>query len=229
MRRPIESEHQEVDSEITLSATTLLGIFFGLVLICGVFFGFGYSTGRRGSETPATNPTTSPTPDPASAPAASHTPKPSAMESLQATNTSAQDANTVTESLDEDSAQGNPSNQLPAPQVKPTALSATPAAKPSPAAPAVKPASLPISPTNGPASAAASGPPVMVQIAAVTRPEDANALATALRQRGYSVVVRNESQDKLLHVQVGPYASREEAKAMRVKLLGDGYNAILKP
>lgn len=69
----------------------------------------------------------------------------------------------------------------------------------------------------------------MVQIAAVTRPEDANALAAALRQRGYSVVVRNESQDKLLHVQVGPFASRDDAAAMRSKLLADGYNAILKP
>ena len=33
-------------SEITLSTASLLGIFFGLVLICGVFFGFGYSMGR---------------------------------------------------------------------------------------------------------------------------------------------------------------------------------------
>jgi len=69
----------------------------------------------------------------------------------------------------------------------------------------------------------------MVQIAAVTRPEDANALAAALRQRGYNVVVRNEQQDQLLHVQVGPYPSRDVAKAMRAKLLADGYNAILKP
>jgi DedD protein len=69
----------------------------------------------------------------------------------------------------------------------------------------------------------------MVQIAAVTHQEDANALVTALRQRGYSVSVRNEPQDKLLHVQVGPFASRDEARAMRSKLLADGYNAILKP
>jgi cell division septation protein DedD len=41
--------------------------------------------------------------------------------------------------------------------------------------------------------------------------------------------VRSESQDQLLHVQVGPFATRDEAKVMRTKLLGDGYNAILKP
>src|SRR6202789_3147367 len=48
MRSLLETE-EEVDeraSEITLSTASLLGIFFGLVLICGVFFGFGYSLGR---------------------------------------------------------------------------------------------------------------------------------------------------------------------------------------
>jgi DedD protein len=54
MRTALERE-EENDSEITLNATTLLGIFFGLVLICGVFFGFGYSLGRRGTETPNAN------------------------------------------------------------------------------------------------------------------------------------------------------------------------------
>jgi DedD protein len=72
-----------------------------------------------------------------------------------------------------------------------------------------------------------SGKP-MVQIAAVARPEDADALVAALRQRGYGVVVRNEPQDKLLHVQVGPFADRGEAAAMKQKLLSDGYNAIIK-
>jgi cell division septation protein DedD len=41
-------------------------------------------------------------------------------------------------------------------------------------------------------------------------------------------VVRNEPQDQLLHIQLGPFASRAEALAMRTKLLGDGYNAVVK-
>jgi DedD protein len=217
MRTAIEREHEEVDSEITLSATTLLGIFFGLVLVCGVFFGFGYSTGRRGADpsttnTPAANALTSPTP------AASHTPKPSAMESLQPVS-STPDPNTITESLDQDSTPDTAPAQPSAPAVKQTATAQAPASKPS-AIPEAKAVSLPTAVSSG---------TVMVQIAAVTRPEDANALASALRQRGYSVVVRSESQDKLLHVQVGPFATRDEAKTMRTKLLADGYNAILKP
>lgn len=212
------TEHSvENDSEITLSATTLLGIFFGLVLVCGVFFGFGYSTGRRG-EAPSVNVPTTGIPDATSLQATSHTPKPSAMESLQPANSNTPDPNAITESLDEDSTPDNAPSQTTAPAVMPTALAP---------APASKPVALPPSTTNT-APTVSRGGSVMVQIAAVTRPEDANALATALRQRGYNVVVRNESQDKLLHVQVGPFASRDDAAAMRSKLLADGYNAILK-
>jgi DedD protein len=71
--------------------------------------------------------------------------------------------------------------------------------------------------------------PTMVQIAAVSHQEDADVLVSALKSHGFSVTVRNEAQDKLLHVQVGPFASRDQAKAMRQKLLDAGYNAILKP
>jgi cell division protein FtsN len=224
MRTAIEREEEEVDSEITLSATTLLGIFFGLVLVCGVFFGFGYSTGRRGSEAPSASTPSATTPDPSSAPAATHTPKPSAMESLQAANSSTQDPNGVTESLDEDSPSQPSAPQANQPAPKPTPVS-SPSARPA-TVPEAKPVSLPLASASSPAVSTVS---VMVQIAAVTHQEDANALVTALRQRGYSVSVRNEPQDKLLHVQVGPFASRDEARAMRSKLLADGYNAILKP
>ena len=77
------------------------------------------------------------------------------------------------------------------------------------------------------APAPGTGQP-MVQIAAVARQEDADVLVSALRQRGYGVVVRNEPQDKLLHVQVGPFADRTQATAIKQKLLSDGYNAIIK-
>ncbi len=75
---------------------------------------------------------------------------------------------------------------------------------------------------------AVSSAQTMVQIAAVSHQEDANVLVAALKKRGYAVVIRNDPKDSLLHVQVGPFASRDEAKAMRSKLLADGYNAILK-
>ena len=69
----------------------------------------------------------------------------------------------------------------------------------------------------------------MVQIAAVSHPEDADVLVGALRKRGYSVSVHRDPADALMHVEVGPFASRTDAGAMRQKLLNDGYNAIVQP
>ena len=69
----------------------------------------------------------------------------------------------------------------------------------------------------------------MVQIAAVTHPEDADVLVGALRKRGYAVSARRDPADGLLHVEIGPFTNRDEAYAMRQKLLNDGYNAIVQP
>jgi cell division septation protein DedD len=68
----------------------------------------------------------------------------------------------------------------------------------------------------------------VVQVAAVSHQEDADILLNALKRRGYNVAVHHEPQDKLLHVQIGPLATRKDADAMRQRLLADGYNAIVK-
>jgi cell division protein FtsN len=36
------------------------------------------------------------------------------------------------------------------------------------------------------------------------------------------------ASDKLFRVQVGPYSDIKDAEVMRTKLVGDGYNPILK-
>jgi cell division septation protein DedD len=71
---------------------------------------------------------------------------------------------------------------------------------------------------------------IVVQIAAVSREDDAVALAGALRKKNYNVFVVNNpvTNDKLYHVQVGPFATLPEAEAMKAKLVGEGYNPILK-
>ena len=70
----------------------------------------------------------------------------------------------------------------------------------------------------------------VVQIAAVTREEDAAALAGALRKKNYSVFVVNNPavHDKFYHVQVGPFATLQDAESMKAKLTGEGYNPIVK-
>ena len=68
----------------------------------------------------------------------------------------------------------------------------------------------------------------MVQVAAITNPTDAQVLVNALRKHGYSASAHSQPNDSFLHVQVGPFATRAEAAAMKQKLLSDGYNAIVK-
>jgi cell division septation protein DedD len=68
-----------------------------------------------------------------------------------------------------------------------------------------------------------------VQVAAMSHQEDADVVAVDLKHRGYTVAVRREPQDKLFHVQIGPFANKKEADAMRQHLQSDGYNnAIVK-
>jgi len=68
----------------------------------------------------------------------------------------------------------------------------------------------------------------MVQVAAVSSQDVADIEVSALKKDGYAVLVRHEPQDKLLHVQIGPFADKKEAEAMRQRVIADGFNAIVK-
>lgn len=70
----------------------------------------------------------------------------------------------------------------------------------------------------------------VVQIAAISpaHKDDADLLANALHSKGYDVAERTETQDKLIRIQVGPFATKADAEAMRERLIVDGYNAIVK-
>jgi DedD protein len=203
----VEEEEETKAAEITLSTTSLLGIFFGLVLVCGVFFGFGYSMGRgTGHNAHADGLTNVPT-------ITDDTPAPQPPATAAVVEPDPQPAPAVVIAPHKDTteeADASPAPALPLHTPRPSA------GKPMETQPvAVEP---PPNPSAQP----------MVQIAAVARREDADVLVSALRQRGYGVVVRNEPHDNLLHVQVGPFADRNQASAMKQKLLSDGYNAIIK-
>ena len=196
------------DREISLGTTTILGIFFALTLLCAVFFGFGYSLGRRSvppvnaAETTSTSSESS-----ASKPA----PGSPAVRSASAPVTSTED---VPAAESADTAQ--PVSALT--RVKAVAADFRPE-------PAVKPAAKSAAAT--PTAAATQGAAI-VQVAAVSHQEDADVLVNALKHRGYSVAIHKEPQDKLLHVQIGPFPTKKDADAMRQRLQTDGYNAIVK-
>jgi len=200
------SAYNAPSRELTLSTPAILGIFFGLALLCAVFFGFGYNMGSKSHQAPivAATPTT---------------PAPTNFDNFKP-------------------APGAPAVQTAPPVVSaPAAETETPAdtsaATPSPPAPVVRttaaaPAAAPAHPEASAVPASETGLTFIVQIAAVSHQEDADLLVAALKRKGYSVGSRTEPQDKLIHIQVGPFATKKDAEVMRQRLLGDGYNAILK-
>jgi len=219
------------DTEIALGTRSLLAIFFGLVLICAVFFGLGYSVGRGSGERAAAQPAS----ESASATPDSRLPKPSADQGLTPVEAPASTPSDSGTSTDNTPAT-QPSSSAPQPAAGAGATAPTNPYAPSAATSGRNSAGVPTPALATTASTAATLQPAaattatnfMVQVAAVRVPQDAQILVDALKKHGYSASVRNEPQDQLLHIQLGPYTSRADALAMRSKLLGDGYNAVLK-
>ncbi len=193
------------ETELNLGLGSLLGIFFGIALVCGLFFGFGYNIGHR---SPGPYVSSEPLYEAPRATAPAIAPKPSAQTPDYPGNAQPDAAARVIVPTAAASAS-------PAPQPLSTVRSA-----PQPAATANR------SPNE--AAPAIPSPSIMVQIAAVRSRSDAEALAAALHKNGFDPTVRSEPQDKLLHVQIGPFNSRDEARNMRQKLSGAGYNAFIK-
>ena len=194
------------DAEVTLGTGRLLGLFFGLVVLCALFFSLGFSLGRNSVKVEAA--TSSPLP----VSTATAAPKPSASTkageaSAPAASPSTSDELTFYKSVEQKDAKAQLEKPAPAP-----AAEAPAAEQPAPAA--VQPVAM--------------GPGYMVQVAAVTKQEDADALVNALRKKQYPVFVTSVPTDKLFHVQVGPFPDAKDAEAMRSRLLGDGYNPIVK-
>jgi DedD protein len=198
--------------EVTLSTGSVIGIFLGLVLLCALFFAFGYNMGSK--VRPTQQPATAESPD--AAPSTNFNSfKPAPGSPVNSSSASSGPASTGTgpvQTTPPASASRTDSTTPPDPTATPE--------KPAPLAlHAVTPASTaPPMPSSG---------TFVVQIAAVSHQEDADLLVGALHSKGYSVSAHPGS-DNLVHIQVGPFNSRKEAESMRQQLLSDGYNAIVK-
>jgi len=233
------------ERDITVGPGKLLGLFFMLVVICGVFFAIGYSLGKTSAREQALNDRT-PLNASLSAPVVgdASAPKPSAVVPAK----SEPDVNPAAEQ--EKAPEGPDLTFFNA--VKKTDGSAKPTADAAKAAPTRTEApktpsatattsDTPMATTPAPTGAEVKSPAkadvavsvngaFVVQIAAVTREEDAAALAGALRKKSFSVFVVNNPavRDKFYHVQVGPFATLQDAEAMKTKLMSEGYNPIVK-
>jgi DedD protein len=207
------------DREISLGTTTILGIFFALALICAVFFGFGYSMGRRSAQA-ATNPAD----QTARIESNSSKPAPGSIAAQTVKQSAAVTQTAIVPMESPDSATQDSQPAASTDPAKPAAQNSRPDTNlPSQPMPAKQPAIVPVS-----TAALTPGSPV-VQVAAMSHQEDADVVAVDLNRRGYTVAIRREPQDKLFHVQIGPFSNKKEADAMRQRLQTDGYNnAIVK-
>ncbi len=187
------------DTEITLGTGKMMVLFFGLVALCAVFFGMGFSLGKNSAKpsgdvqaaTPGSSglrPTAVKNTDPR---------PPSDLTFYKAVGQKDADAQLTTKSTDA-AASAEPKSQPPDSNAPPD--------------PTV------LSPQNG----------YYVQVAAVSKPEDAEALVDALKKKQYAAFAANTPGDKLFHVQVGPFSDIKDAESARGKLVSDGYNPILK-
>jgi DedD protein len=206
---------EQKDTEIVLGTGKLLAIFFALAAMCGTFFGLGYSLGRN------------------SGPMAIQSEETARLVSSSGTKPAAGVTVTTPPASDVTStpadAGPNPAADSQPDPAPPQAEAASEDASANPVG-TVKPAAVPATnPALRTPELAAPQGSITVQVAAVTKQEDAQALVSALRRKNYPVFVLPVSNaDSLYHVQVGPFAELKDAEAMRSKLAGDGYNAIVK-
>jgi DedD protein len=194
-----EDEPGGRDREMTLGTSFIIGIFFVLVLICAIFFAFGYSLGRR------------------SALPASGIPIPAASTNTDSSAGPSKPASGVPEAQTASPTGSDSSDEPISPETTQDTL-VLPA----------KPVSKPISASRTAAVIPPGATPLVVQVAAVSRQGDAAMLMSALKRKGYDAAIHQMPQDKLLHVQIGPFPTKKDAEAMRQRLISDGYNAIVK-
>jgi DedD protein len=206
------ADPNRADREISLGTPTILGIFFALTLAFAAVFGLGYSMGHRsGQNAQATVAVDS------SGMAVSSAAKPNA-----GTSGVHPIATTVSQQAD----------ATPAQPPQTATVSLIPAAAPknavAPADAAIVGDKIPPAPPQPTTNNQQPATSFVVQVAAVSSQDVADILLSSLQKKGYTVAVHHEPQDKLLHVQIGPFPDRKEAEAMRQRVLADGFNAMVK-
>jgi cell division septation protein DedD len=203
-------------TDVTLGAGHVAGIFLGFVVLCGIFFTLGYVLGRDHSP-----------------PAAAGKAKPAAVDANG--NLAGGRGSPASTGWDfypkkKGRAGGSPANATPgltpSPSAGAGANSAEPLSPTGPVAMTPKPARLKVE--RKPRALPGGKGGIALQVAALTNKTDALALAGFLKQKGYPAFAWGPAADRLFRVQVGPYPSAKAAEAAKKKLEHEGFKSILK-
>ena len=198
----------------------LVGLFLGVVLLCGVFFTLGYVMGRTqfsGSVHAADPvPKYSPMLTSPAKPAVKETPAPAS-----ATKPGAEPCWADCGSKTPDRTEVEPSSAKPAaPVASKSGKSSTPAP------PAAKPVVV-----KEPArfqAPAMNKNSIVLQVAATKQQRDALDMADILQKKKFPSFVANSPADAFYHVQVGPYPDMASAESAKRALEQLGFKSIIK-
>jgi DedD protein len=200
-----------------LESRHLVGLFLGVVLLCGVFFTLGYVMGRTQFSVKAENPDGKiPTLKPALA-------KPVNKEK------DTPDAVKPTPAGGWDDFDKTPKE--PAPSAKPAPAPAIPVSSGKNAKGATPAASKPAVAVKEPPrfqAPALSKNSIVLQVAATKQQRDALDMADILQKKKFPSFVANSPADQFYHVQVGPYPDMASAEAAKHALEQLGFKSIIK-
>lgn len=207
------------DGDRSIGSRHILGLFFGVVVLCCIFFTLGYVMGRDQARVAGRG-------EPPAKSTATETGTPPGWSvSTPASSAAGKSAGGGASSPGGDvgAASG------PAPGNAESA--ATHSAKSSAASTPAKAAAE----TKRPAGAVGRFEPpliprgaIVLQIAALTKDQDALAMAAALQEHGFPAFVLTPSADNFFRVQVGPYADAKSADQAKRSLESAGFKAIVK-
>ena len=197
-----------------LESRHLVGLFLGVVLLCGVFFTLGYVMGRNQFGGPVhaeDSRVREPQPPPVVAKTKQAEPAPSSTSG---------EWDFYGKSAPKDPVKDSAKNVARDSQPKDAPSSSASGAATKPVA-ATKPAARFEPPRLGRGA-------IVLQVSALTRQGDALAMADAIQQKRFPSFVVTPTTDNFYRVQVGPYADEKSAEAAKHALEQAGFKSIIK-
>ena len=189
-------------SEMVLETRHLLGVFFSIAILCGVFFALGYVVGKNtfsSDVSPAEEPAVvvagdKPSPKPSPMPPATYFNRPEEETPWSGSTIAGDESLSFYESAE-----------------------APPATEQS----SITGAEIPPEVTVPPAAH------ILVQVSSLSQKENADALVQLLKQRNLPGFVTSDTKDQFFRVMIGPFHDDKEAEKVRNDLEGDGFRPFI--
>ena len=212
------------EEEKGLSTSSLVLLFLLGVVVCAVFFSFGFLLGYRERSSTNTAEVERVTPTGDSPPAVNPPPAKVDTSVRQDANPMSVGSTAPPPEAESEQKGGNVASSTKASAKESGGVAAPAAAEAAPSTPSHE--SL-----EAPTRQAATGSGAL-QVAALQNRQDAEALVNVLKERGYPVFIVSpedaHASDSLFRVRVGPFASRDEEEKTRQELETEGFKPFVK-